>query len=180
MLDYYVGLHTHVGGLMIKETTCSFTGHRPKGLPWGYNENDKGCIKLKKKLKKEIVKVIKNEYTTFITGMALGCDTICAEIVLQLKFKFPNIKIIGVLPCREQDRMWNDLDKRRYRDLLCKLDEVIYVNTAYSSRCMLERNRYMIDNSSLLIAVYNGTSGGTKYTIDYARINGVKIIIVNI
>ena len=57
---------------------------------------------MKNKLKEEIIKAIKNGYTTFISGMALGFDMICAEIILQLKKEYPNIKLIGAIPCKHQ------------------------------------------------------------------------------
>ena len=73
---------------------CMFTGHRPKGLPFGYNERDSRCKKLKKMLKKLIVQKIQEENTTaFLSGMALGTDMFAAEIVLELKRKFGAIRI---------------------------------------------------------------------------------------
>lgn len=73
---------------------CMFTGHRPKGLPFGYNEKDSRCKKLKKMLKKLIVQKIQEENTTaFLSGMALGTDMFAAEIVLELKRKFGAIRI---------------------------------------------------------------------------------------
>ena len=41
---------------------------------------------------------------------------------------------------------------------------------------MHQRNRYMVDRSSLLIAAYDGTAGGTRYTVEYARSRGLQII----
>lgn len=84
----------------LSKTTCCFTGHRPQNLPWGFNEKDKRCLKIKKQLKIEIVKAIKNGYTTFISGMALGFDIICAEMVLALKQKYSQIRLIGAIPCK--------------------------------------------------------------------------------
>lgn len=71
--------------LSLNSTTCCFTGHRPQSLPWKFNEQDERCLKMKEQLRNEIIKAIKNGYTTFISGMALGFDMICAEIVLELK-----------------------------------------------------------------------------------------------
>ena len=66
--------------------TCAFTGHRPQHLPFGMNENDERCVKLKEKLKEQIINLIEAENVThFITGMALGVDRYAAEIVLDLK-----------------------------------------------------------------------------------------------
>ena len=71
--------------------TCAFTGHRPQHLPFGMNENDERCIKLKEELKEQIINLIEAENVThFITGMALGVDLYAAEIVLDLKARYPS------------------------------------------------------------------------------------------
>ena len=79
-----------------------FTGHRPKGLPFGYNERDNRCKKLKKALKKLITHKIKEENTTnFLSGMALGTDMFAAEIVLELKRKYRDITLTAVLQLQD-------------------------------------------------------------------------------
>ena len=35
---------------MNRETTCSFTGHRPEKLPWRGDESDPRCLALKERL----------------------------------------------------------------------------------------------------------------------------------
>ena len=160
-------------------TTCCFTGHRIQKLPWKNNENDKRCKNLKLVLHNEIEKAIFRGYSTFICGMALGFDIICAETVLELKNTYSNIKLIAALPCRNQHRIWNEKDKARYLKILDRADGIRCVYDEYSgAECMLERNEYMVNNSSLMIALFNGLGGGTKFTIDYARKSGLEIIIL--
>lgn len=160
------------------ETVC-FTGHRSQKLPWGFNENDERCLRMKEKLRFEIIKAINRGYRTFISGMAIGFDMICAEVVLDLKKDYPNIEIVGALPCKTQDCRWSEKDRQRYRNLLTKLDRVRCIYDKYiGAECMFERNRYMVNNSSLLIALFNGRGGGTKSTIDYAKAQGLEIVII--
>ena len=45
---------------------------------------------------------------------------------------------------------------------------------------MLRRNRYMVDHSALLIAVYDGMLGGTMYTLSYAMKQGLEIVTLEI
>ena len=62
-----------------------------------------------------------------------------------------------------------------------RADKVTFVSEEYSSDCMLKRNRYMVDKSELVIAVFNGTkSGGTWYTINYARRSGKQVEIIDL
>jgi uncharacterized phage-like protein YoqJ len=46
----------------------------------------------------------------------------------------------------------------------------------YSKGCFQYRNRYMVDRSGALIAVYGGVAGGTRNTIDYAKQRGLEIV----
>ena len=159
--------------------TACFTGHRSQKLPWGFNENDERCLAMKIKLRKTIETAIQDGYKTFLCGMAIGFDTICAETVLDLKRIYPDIKLIGAIPCKDQDKLWSAKDKKRYKELLKQLDGIRCIYNKYiGAECMLERNSYMIKNSTLLIALFNGQSGGTEKTILLAKERGLKIIII--
>lgn len=162
-----------------RSTTCCFTGHRSQKLPWRFNEDDPRCLEMKKRLYAEIEAAIGRGYKTFLTGMALGFDMICAETVIELREKYPDIKLIGALPCKDQDSKWQAKYKKRYWFLLKQLDgERCIYDTYIGVECMLERNRYMVNRSSLLIALFDGLPGGTKKTIDYAREQGLEIRII--
>lgn len=164
---------------IIKSQTVCFTGHRSQKLPWRFNEEDERCKTMKATLRTEIEKAIKGGYKTFICGMALGFDMICAEEVLDFKEKYPDIKLIGALPCKTQDIKWQENDRKHYQNLLNRLDDIRCIYDEYiGAECMLERNRYMVDNSSLMIALFNGLSGGTKSTINYAQKQGLEVKII--
>ncbi|MDE7082403.1 MAG: DUF1273 domain-containing protein [Clostridia bacterium] len=162
----------------MKSKSVCFTGHRSQKLPWGFNEDDERCLAMKATLKSEIEKAIQNGYDTFYCGMALGFDIICAETLIELREKY-DIFIIGAIPCKNQERKWPKDCKERYQNLLAQLNSVRCKYDAYNgAACMHERNRYMVDNSSLLIALFNGEEGGTKYTVDYARNKGLQVVII--
>lgn len=165
----------------LKMLTCCFTGHRPNKLPWKYKENGLRFFIFKIKLINTITKLIKNNnYTHFITGMALGTDLICAEIVLKLKKHFKNITLECAIPCLNQTTKWLPNSIERYNNVISLADKITYVTKKnYFDGCMQLRNKYMIDNSDIVLAVYNGNKGGTKQTIDYAKLKNKKVIIIN-
>lgn len=164
---------------MLKSTTLCFTGHRPKSLPWGYNEQGLRFFLFKRKLRKAIINAIKDGYDHFISGMALGMDMLSAEIVLELKSKYPNIKLECAIPCTNQSSKWPIESAVRYNKILSQADIVTYVSkTSYYDGCMQKRNKYMLENSSRIIACYNGTAGGTKQTIELANKLNVDTIII--
>ena len=90
---------------MNKDTIC-FTGPRCQKLPWGFNENDNRCLKIKEITKKEIEKAISLGHKVFISGMAIGFDMICAEIVLNLKEIYPKIKLFCAIACKGQEKVY--------------------------------------------------------------------------
>ena len=158
--------------------TACFTGYRPNKCSWGYNEDDERCLDMKERARICIQEAINNGYNNFLCGMALGFDMICAEIVLELKKKHPNIKLIGALPCKNQDALWNSVQKDRYKKLLKQLDGIRCIYDKYIDGCMIERNEYMVNNSSLIIALFDGKAGGTAKTVKYAQSMGKKVVMI--
>lgn len=160
--------------------TCCFTGHRPVKFSFKYNEQHPDCIKIKTLIKQEIEKVIQNRYDYFISGMALGVDMWAAEAVLQLKKTYPHVRLEAAIPCLNQERTWPVSSQQRYRSILNQADIVHYVSREpYRPYLMLQRDKYMVDKSSFLIAVFDGSEGGTKHTFDYALEKDIPIVRID-
>ena len=100
--------------MSVREYTCCFTGHRPIKLPWGLNESDPRCVKLKNDLRSALLQAYVQGYRHFICGMALGCDTYFAETVLDLKSEFSDITLEAAVPCDNQAEKWNRKQKEIY------------------------------------------------------------------
>jgi len=112
--------------------------------------------------------------------MAEGVDIWCAEIVLALRHKDPVLKLHCILPCTMQAEKWSVSSQERYRSILEQADSIIYVSREYHKNCMLDRNRFLVDHASTLLAVYNGERrGGTAATIRYAQKLKRKIIVID-
>lgn len=152
--------------------TCCFTGHRV------ISKNN--AASLKEKLNNELRELIGSGINTFVTGGALGFDTLAALTVLKLREEFPEINLILALPCKTQTAKWTQAQKNAYNDILAKADYTIYLSENYTPECMLRRNRFMVDNSSVVIAYLSRPFGGTAYTVSYAFDQGKKIININI
>ena len=163
-----------------KEQTCCFTGHRPVKLPWGARETDPRCAALKGQIAATLDGIYESGYRRFICGMAIGCDMYFAEAVLALRQRHPDIVLEAAIPCDSQADRWNRPQREQYAALLGQCDLVTYVSHLYSPGCMMKRNQYMIDSSSLLLACFNGRSSGTMSTILYAERQGVRTIILEI
>ena len=151
-----------------KKTRCCFTGHRPQKLHRPIDD-------IKVDLENEILAAIKDGYTTFITGMAYGTDIWAGNIVVRLKDRFPDLKLIAAVPFPEFPDGWEIEWQQKYQKLLASADLVKTICPAYSDAAYQARNEWMVDHSSKVIAVYDGMAGGTRNTINYARKNGVFV-----
>lgn len=144
---------------------CSFSGHRNlRGLDFDNNLLDRVVRDL-----------IKTGTERFLCGMAMGFDLAAAQSVLLHKQNY-GVKLIACLPCANQSDTFSENGKRIYESILNKCDEVITLAPEYYSGCMHERDRYMIENSDVLVCFLRKNSGGTFYTVNYARKLGKKII----
>lgn len=164
---------------MEENRTCCFTGHRPDKLPWGLNEQDLRCASLKRSLDRELEGLYRRGFRHFISGMAMGCDLYFAEAVLSLREKFPEITVEGAVPCPTQALRWPDLMRRRWQNILDRCDLETVVQQNYDRWCMLRRDRYMVDRSAAVLAVFDGTAGGTQYTLNYAMDQNREILLLD-
>ncbi len=161
---------------MERETTCCFTGHRPNKLPWGADETDRRCLALKARIRQEVERAYDRGFRHFICGMAQGCDLYFCEAVLALRDQRPGVTVEAAIPCEEQPDRWREAERERYFRLVGLCDYETVVQRHYDRGCMLRRNRYMVDRSALLIAAFDGTLGGTMYTVAYAMKKGVEVV----
>lgn len=153
-----------------KRRVC-FTGHRPEKLTI---PNDI----IKKRLLEEIITSINEGYRVFISGMARGTDIWAAEIILKIKTTNNDIKLICAIPYKGFESNWSTSWQLRYKDILSGADLIRYICPNYSKNCFQIRNQWMVDHSAKVIAVYNGTKGGTLNTIQYANKHKIPIILI--
>lgn len=151
----------------------TITGHRPDKLDNDYTYQSE--------LSKKIIKVLQEQIellkpTEMISGMALGIDTIWA--VLAIKNKIP---LHASIPCEEHSGKWPKPSQDLYRKLLrySKCEAVLVSEGYYTPGCMQKRNEYMVDRCDMLIAVWDGTPGGTANCVRYAEKVDKVILIIN-
>lgn len=144
-----------------KANRCCFTGHRPEKLKRSVSE-------ILRDLAEAIDAAISDGYTEFVTGMSRGVDMWAAEIVLERKQKNPEIKLLCIIPFMDFEKRWSKDWQREYLKIRDNADAVQYLYNSYAHKAYEARNQMMIDMSSRVIAVFNGTSGGTKSTLEYA------------
>ena len=149
-------------------STVCFTGHRE--IPTDI------AINIPSALKKLLEQMIIRGAVNFRAGGAMGFDTICALCVLELKEKYPHVKLDLILPCKNQTKGWDEGSVRAYNYILEKADSIRYITEKYRSGCMLERNRALVDGSDVCVAFLMRSSGGSAYTYTYAIKCGIEVV----
>jgi len=153
------------------EKVMAATGHRPGKLN---NEYD-GTGPMSQAIKEELRKILReHQPSKVITGMALGVDMLWAEVALE-----EGIPVAAYIPCSGQDSVWPETSRKRYRDILDQCIENKTFADKYSPPAMRKRNQEMVDDSTILVAVWDGSSGGTSNCVKYAEKVGREMIHIN-
>lgn len=142
---------------MTMEKTCCFTGHRE--LP------QEKRPEIEAALRQELTAAIADGYTRFLCGFAKGADLMFAALVSELKGQIPGLRLEAAIPYLS--RLYQK--DRAFHDLVAACDDMKIISEKNTRDCYHTRNRYMVDEASRVIAVYDGREkGGTRYTINYA------------
>ena len=147
-----------------KNITASFTGHRE------YRHSADGA------LLEEVRRLYGEGYRIFLCGMARGFDLAAGECITAIREELPEIKLKCIIPFRGQEQSFSKRDRERHQRLVELADEVIILADGYHSGAYHARNDFLVENASAMIAYYNGTKGGTHYTIHRALRRGLRIV----
>ena len=147
---------------------CSFTGHRTIG--YTHRSRIAGCIY------RAVLDAYGRGCRTFYDGGALGFDLLCAEIVEKMKKELPDIRLVMLLPCLNQDVKWSFEDRIRYERIVNSADEVICLSPTYYNGCMHARNRELVKRADMMIAYLGRDTGGTAQTVRMAQRAGLDVV----
>lgn len=151
-----------------KKRTACFTGHR--------NIPEKDVQRIEELLDRVIEALYRKGVVYFGAGGAYGFDMLAEKAVLRARERHGEIKLILVLPCKEQDKYWTAENRRLFSEIMSRADKVCYTAESYYDGCMLKRDRHLVDFSGYCVAYLAKSSGGTAYTVKYAAQNGLGII----
>ena len=159
--------------------TVAFTGPRPEKLP--YALGDVAAVdRLGNVLEEQIISAINRGYTRFFSGMSRGVDLIAADRVLMLRERGCDVALIAAIPYRGQPDEWGDEDRAEHARILGLCDGQEILSEMFTARCYNCRNRYMVERADLLMAIYDGHSGGgTENTLDFAVQKGIPIVLIH-
>lgn len=150
----------------------AFTGHRPDALG-GYSADNPVKVRVKAAIRTALTQLrsAHGDDLRGISGMALGVDQWAAEVCIELKVPFT-----AAIPHDNQDERWLWGARAAYRELLTRAMAAIVVSPGpYAGYKLLKRNVWMVDQCDALLAVLQGTTGGTAKTVAYAESQGKPV-----
>ena len=149
------------------------TGHRPEKLtPLGNDIYIDGLEELEDRLEALCVVALERfKPEKVISGMALGYDTALAQAAIKL-----GIPWVAAIPYQGQESKWSHRQQARYQELLARATEIKIVNPgSFAYRKLNSRNEWMVNQSELVLALWNGQKSGTAHCVNYANDQGVEV-----
>lgn len=115
--------------------------------------------KIKVWLVKIVGNLIQNGANQFFLGGYGAFDQIAADVVYEIKEKYPYIRSVLILPYLEKK-----IDMKKY-------DETIYpdLESVPKRYAIVHRNRWMVEKSDILIAYVTHNWGGAAKMLEYAE-----------
>lgn len=141
------------------------TGHRPNKLG-GYTVQ--AHDRLVKVARYELLRL---QPTKVISGMALGWDQALAEAALLLAFP-----LVAAIPFEGQEKAWPQSSQDLFNEILEECSQLVYVSDpGYAAWKMQKRNEWMVDQSHVVLALWDGSDGGTANCVRYANKMGKPV-----
>ena len=152
-------------------STVCFTGHRD--IP------AEVASRLPPLLEQVITELCGRGAVTFRAGGAMGFDTVAALKVLDMKERYPRIRLELILPCRDQTAGWDEISRKTYQYIMANADAHRFMFDRYVDGCMLARDRELVRGSDVCVAYCARSRGGTAYTCAQALKAGLELINLN-
>lgn len=158
-----------------RSKTCCFSGYRPEKMLIAATDDTHIPPQLYTPLLSAIDTAYAHGYSIFLSGMSRGFDLWAAQAVLIAAQKLP-ILLYAIQPFPIHTFSWELPWQRIHAEILSRADAVYSVCPQYSPESYFMRNRFLVEASSALICYFDGLSGGTQYTVQYAKHCQLKIL----
>ncbi len=146
---------------MEKDLVCSFTGHRII--------NSEHLNIIDTVIMRAIEYAYKQGCRTFISGGAIGFDTLAARQVILFRMIHSDVRLVMLLPCKNQDEKWNVRQKDTYSYIISVANEVEYISDEYTEDCMKKRNAALAERADMLVSYFSRRASGSWQTVRMAE-----------
>ena len=146
---------------------CSFTGHR--------RIESRHKDRIDDLVYRAVAFAYESGCRTFLTGGALGFDTVAAKEVIRFKLSHPDVRLEIIMPCRNQSDSWSPEQISLYEYTLANADFIECISDEYTDSCMKERNFILATRCDMMIAYVSRPYSGAAQTVRMASKEG-KVI----
>lgn len=144
------------------------TGHRPQKLQSAWSQYEALTLPRLTALAESALKQAKP--VLVISGMALGWDTAIALASINLE-----IPLIAAVPCLNHAAKWSQSQQDQWQYIIDRAIAVHCPDVPYTPAAMQIRNEWMCDRANRLLALWDGSSGGTANCLKYAKKKGIEV-----
>lgn len=160
-------------GSLFHEEDAAHDAHADSGpVPAGHDPALYGTLRAR--LADKINELCLQGVDTFMCGMAGGFDLMAGQAVLDMRSRHPDIRLVAVVPFEDHGVRAAD-ERAIYDRIIAGADHRVVVSPRYSHDCFHRRNDYMVERSGALICWFNGSKGGTEYTVKAAIRRGLAV-----
>ena len=156
---------------------CAIIGQNPMRFPWGFDEEDDRCRKLKMELAQQIMVLRQSGVSQFLTACDCGVGLYAGEIINGLRMTDCDLMLICYTPHEEQATKWAPYLRERYFAMLEKCTLISAVCEVGAPDAQFQAYKKIIDLADVVLAVYDkdtSPTGGAEdsalaYAMDVAR-----------
>ena len=147
------------------------TGYKPHELGI-FNNNHAGIPIIKRALENQFRALIDEGLEWVVISGQQGIESWAAEVVIELKKEFPELKYSVITPFLEQEKNWNEAKQTAYTHIINNADFVTSVTKRpYEAPWQfIEKDNFIIDNTDGILVVYDeDNEGSPKYVLRLAE-----------
>lgn len=158
---------------MDKPIRCAIIGQHPMSFPWGFDEEDESCGKMKMELAQQIMVLCQEGVSQFLVACDCGVGLYAAEIVNGLRATTDhNLMLICYTPHEEQATKWAPYLRERYFTMLKNSTHISAVCPVDIPDAQLQAYKKIIDLADVVLCVYDtdtpAASGTEEAALAYA------------
>ena len=168
---------------MDKPIRCAVMGQHPLRFPWGFDEEDDRCRKLKMELAQQIMVLRQNGVSQFLVACDCGVGLYAAEIVNGLRTTDHDLMLLCYTPHEEQATKWAPYLRERYFDVLEKCTYISAVCEVGAPDAQLQAYKKIIDLADVVLCVYDtdipATSSAEDRALAYAEGQHKSLVLLH-
>ena len=167
---------------MDKPVRCAVMGQHPLRFPWGFDEEDDRCRKLKIELAQQIMVLRQSGVSQFLTACDCGVGLYAAEIINGLRTTDHDLMLLCYTPHEEQATKWTPQLRERYFNMLAGYTELDCIDFHEQPDAQLLAYQRIIKQSGVVLAVYApdlADGSAEDKAVSYALALGRPVMLIH-